>query len=173
MSVIVLKNDEIKGECKLANFKDGVEVDDFYFEFNSQVSLDSPSASAQRATGRVHVEPFTIKFRYNAAIIPFLRALQNGNSIGDVTISLTKTVDGKVVPFLVYTLHNVMVQTVATLEADQSIPAVASAGYDISQKIVTVRLVSFNTDVNYTSYTDQNSPAGMLKVTGVGAVASS
>jgi type VI secretion system secreted protein Hcp len=107
MDVLILDIPDIKGECTLKGFEDKIQILSFSHGIAMQVTSD-PSNS-ERTSGKPNHQDLTISKYVDLATCPTLAACNAGTNLKTCTITVGRNDAGAVLPYLVYTMENVIV----------------------------------------------------------------
>lgn len=111
MDILVFKNDNVKGECQVDGFVDGIELLSYSHGVAMQVTGDV--SNVERTSGRPNLQDFTISKYADSSTPIFNQKCCEGASIGDVVITIARNAGGAIVPFIVYTMTDVVVSSVS------------------------------------------------------------
>lgn len=115
MDVILLDlGDTIKGDSLLEGFTDKIEIMSFSHNVAMQVTNDV--SNKERTSGRPHIGEFCVTKFVDGATPSLNSYCCAGKEIPTATITCGRNSgidDGKIMPFIVYTLSNVIISTVS------------------------------------------------------------
>jgi type VI secretion system secreted protein Hcp len=128
MSMIMRIEDatKIQGESLVDGFKNAIDLFDITHSIKKPMMADKSSTS--RGTNRSLHSDFVVKMRLNKSYPLLLKACNNSQHLGKVTVHLTKVSDGKTVEVLVYTMSNSFVSEVEILTDDEKKAEEANPG---------------------------------------------
>ena len=107
MDEIFLKLDDIKGESQVDGFKDQIEIMSYSHNVAMQVTNDV--SNTERTSGRAHVGEMSLT-KFADLSTPVLNEYCcSGKMIKEAKLTLCRIDDGKMLPFIVYTLDNVII----------------------------------------------------------------
>lgn len=115
-----LEVDGVPGESRARGFEDQIEVDGW--EWGVSSGRTAGAGSGARAA-RPDVRDLTVVHRTDASSVGLLGACLRGNHLREVVLRVVEAGDGDVRPFLVVTLEDVVVTTVAVVAGDEGRPA--------------------------------------------------
>lgn len=107
MDAIFLKLDDIKGESQVDGFKDQIEIMSFSHNVAMQVTNDV--SNTERTSGRAHVGEMSLTKFVDLSTPKLNEYCCSGKVIKEAVLTLCRNDDGKMLPFIVYTLDNVII----------------------------------------------------------------
>lgn len=107
MDAIFLKLDDIKGECQVDGFKDQIEIMSYSHNVAMQVTNDV--SNTERTSGRAYVGEMSLTKFVDLSTPKLNEYCCGGKMIKEGTLTLCRNDDGKMLPFIVYTLTNVLI----------------------------------------------------------------
>lgn len=108
MDAIFLKlSDDIKGESQADGFKDQIEIMSFSHNVAMQVTNDV--SNTERTSGRAHVGEMSLTKFIDLSTPVLNEYCCSGKNIPTAILTLCRNDDGKMLPFIVYTLTNVII----------------------------------------------------------------
>lgn len=115
MDVIILDlGDTIKGDSMLEGFVDKIEV--LSYSHNVAMQVTNDVSNKERTSGRPHIGEFTITKYVDSSTASLNDHCCAGKDIPSAIITVGRNSgvdDGKTMPFIVYTLSNVIVSSVS------------------------------------------------------------
>ncbi|MFC2973441.1 Hcp family type VI secretion system effector [Azotobacter bryophylli] len=115
MDAIILDlGDEIKGDCLLEGYSDKIELMSYSHNVAMQVTNDV--SNTERTSGKPHIGEFTVTKFVDTSTPTLNEYCCAGKSIPEVKITIGRNAsenDGKILPFIVYTLNNVVLSNVS------------------------------------------------------------
>lgn len=107
MDAIFLKLDDIKGESQVDGFKDQIEIMSYSHNVAMQVTNDV--SNTERTSGRAHVGEMSLTKFVDLSTPKLNEYCCSGKMIKEAVLTLCRNDDGKMLPFIVYTLDNVII----------------------------------------------------------------
>ncbi|BBV32600.1 MULTISPECIES: Hcp family type VI secretion system effector [Citrobacter] len=107
MDAIFLKLDDIKGESQVDGFKDQIEIMSYSHNVAMQVTNDV--SNTERTSGRAHVGEMSLTKFVDLSTPKLNEYCCSGKMIKEAVLTLCRNDDGKMLPFIVYTLDNVVI----------------------------------------------------------------
>ncbi|ATX01287.1 type VI secretion system tube protein Hcp [Citrobacter freundii] len=107
MDAIFLKLDDIKGESQAEGFKDQIEIMSFSHNVAMQVTNDV--SNTERTSGRAHVGEMSLTKFVDLSTPKLNEYCCSGKMVKEAVLTLCRNDDGKMLPFIVYTLDNVII----------------------------------------------------------------
>lgn len=107
MDAIFLKLDDIKGESQIDGFKDQIEIMSFSHNVAMQVTNDV--SNTERTSGRAHVGEMSLTKFVDLSTPKLNEYCCSGKMVKEAVLTLCRNDDGKMLPFIVYTLDNVII----------------------------------------------------------------
>ncbi|EAN4467104.1 Hcp family type VI secretion system effector [Salmonella enterica] len=107
MDAIFLKLDNIKGESQAEGFEDQIEIMSYSHNVAMQVSNDV--SLAERTSGRAHVGEMSLTKFVDLSTPVLNEYCCSGRLIRKAVLTLCRNDDGKMRPFIVYTLTNALI----------------------------------------------------------------
>ncbi|HGW6105198.1 TPA: Hcp family type VI secretion system effector [Citrobacter werkmanii] len=107
MDAIFLKLDDIKGESQVEGFIDQIEVMSYSHNVAMQVTNDV--SNTERTSGRAHVGEMSLTKFVDLSTPKLNEYCCSGKMIKEAVLTLCRNDDGKMLPFIVYTLTNVVI----------------------------------------------------------------
>lgn len=107
MDAIFLKLGDIKGESKVEGYIDQIEIMSFSHNVSMQVTNDV--SNTERTSGRAHVGEMSLTKFIDLSTPVLNEFCCCGKVIPEAQLTLCRNDDGKVLPFIVYTLNNVVI----------------------------------------------------------------
>ena len=101
---------KIEGESKVEGHENEIDLTGLSVDLAMQLVKDKSSNS--RTTGRAEIGEFECTSYINKAFPKLQQACVNGTNLGEVVITNTKIVEGKISPILQYILSDVVVSSV-------------------------------------------------------------
>jgi type VI secretion system secreted protein Hcp len=112
MDVLILDcGDAIKGECKLADYTDKIELLSFSHGVAQQITGDQ--SNQKRTSGKPHHQDFTVTKYVDLASCNLIDYCNQAKVIATVKITVGQNESGKVNAFMVYQLTNALVSSVS------------------------------------------------------------
>lgn len=115
MDAILLDlGDDIKGDSLLAGFEDKIEIMSYSHNVAMQVTNDV--SNSERTSGKPHIGEFTLTKFVDTATPTLNEYCCAGKAIPTATLTVGRNAaegDGKVMPFITYTLSNVVLSNVS------------------------------------------------------------
>ncbi|WP_432723265.1 Hcp family type VI secretion system effector [Jeongeupia wiesaeckerbachi] len=115
MDAIILDlGTDIKGECTLEGYTDKIELMSYSHNVAMQVTNDV--SNTERTSGKPHIGEFTVTKFADAATPSLNQYCCSGKSLPTVIITVGRNAaesDGKIMPFITYTLTNVVFSNVS------------------------------------------------------------
>ncbi|WP_213732258.1 Hcp family type VI secretion system effector [Citrobacter europaeus] len=107
MDAIFLKLDDVKGESQAEGFKDQIEIMSFSHNVAMQVTNDV--SNTERTSGRAHVGEMSLTKFVDLSTPKLNEYCCSGKMVKEAVLTLCRNDDGKMLPFIVYTLDNVII----------------------------------------------------------------
>ena len=107
MDAIFLKLDDIKGESQVDGFKDQIEIMSYSHNVAMQVTNDV--SNTERTSGRAHVGEMSLTKFVDLSTPKLNEYCCSGKMIKEAVLTLCRNDDDKMLPFIVYTLDNVVI----------------------------------------------------------------
>ncbi|QMG42687.1 type VI secretion system tube protein Hcp [Citrobacter freundii] len=107
MDAIFLKLDDIKGESQAEGFKDQIEIMSFSHNVAMQVTNDV--SNTERTSGRAHIGEMSLTKFVDLSTPKLNEYCCSGKMVKEAVLTLCRNDDGKMLPFIVYTLDNVII----------------------------------------------------------------
>lgn len=107
MDAIFLKLDDIKGESQVDGFKDQIEIMSYSHNVAMQVTNDV--SNTERTSGRAHVGEMSLTKFVDLSTPKLNEYCCSGKMVKEAVLTLCRNDDGKMLPFIVYTLDNVII----------------------------------------------------------------
>src|SRR3954454_12840672 len=111
MDVILLNIKTIPGESQLKDYVSTIELLSFSHGVAMQVTGD-PS-NTERTSGKPNHQDLTVSKYVDLASCPLVAACNAATNLGEVVLTCARNDKGAVLPYLVYTLENVLVSSVS------------------------------------------------------------
>lgn len=111
MDAIFLKLDDIKGESQVDGFKDQIEIMSFSHNVSMQVNNDV--SNTERTSGRARVGEMSLTKFVDLSTPKLNEYCCSGKMIKEAVLTLCRNDDGKMLPFIVYTLTNVIISNLS------------------------------------------------------------
>jgi len=143
MDVILLNIKTIPGESQLKDYVSTIELLSFSHGVAMQVTGD-PS-NTERTSGKPNHQDLTVSKYVDLASCPLVAACNAATNLGEVVLTCARNDKGAVLPYLVYTLENVLVSSVSH----------SSGSGDKPTETVTLNYTKISWD-----FTSQNSASG-------------
>ncbi|VWC49448.1 type VI secretion system effector, Hcp1 family [Burkholderia lata] len=113
-SIILDLGSDIKGECMLEGYTDKIELMSYSHNVALQVANDV--SNSERTTGKPHVGEFTVTKFVDVSTPTLNEYCCGGKAIPTATIIVGRNAaesSGKIMPFITYTLNNVLLSNVS------------------------------------------------------------
>ena len=113
-SIILDLGGDIKGECTLEGYTDKIELMSYSHNVAMQVTNDV--SNSERTSGKPHLGEFTVTKFVDVATPTLNEYCCSGKAIASATIVVGRNAaesDGKIMPFITYTLNNVVLSNVS------------------------------------------------------------
>jgi type VI secretion system secreted protein Hcp len=113
-AIILDMGENIKGDSVLEGFTDKIELMSYSHNVAMQVTNDV--SNKERTSGRPHIGEFTVTKFLDGATPTLNEFCCGGKEIPSATITCGRNSgqdDGKIMPFIVYTLSNVLISNVS------------------------------------------------------------
>ena len=113
-SIILDLGADIKGECTLEGYADKIEVMSFSHNVAMQVTNDV--SNTERTSGKPHIGEFTLTKFVDASTPTLNQYCCSGKDIATAIITVGRNAaddSGKVMPFITYTLNNVILSNLS------------------------------------------------------------
>ena len=113
-SIILDLGDTIKGECTLEGYVDKIELMSYSHNVAMQVTNDV--SNSERTSGKPHVGEFTVTKFVDVSTPTFNEYCCSGKGIPTAIVMVGRNAaesDGKLMPFITYTLNNVVLSNVS------------------------------------------------------------
>lgn len=107
MDVIFLKLDDIKGESQADGFTDQIEI--MSFSHNVSMQVTNNVSDTESTSGRAHVGEMSLTKFIDLATPKLNEYCCRGRVIKEAVLTLCRNDNGKMLPFIVYTLTNVII----------------------------------------------------------------
>ncbi|MEZ6875204.1 Hcp family type VI secretion system effector [Enterobacter sp. KBR-315C3_2022] len=107
MDAIFLKLDDVKGESQVEGFNDQIEIMSFSHNVAMQVTNDV--SNTERTSGRAHVGEMSLTKFVDLATPKLNEYCCSGKMVKTAVLTLCRNDDAKMLPFIVYTLDNVII----------------------------------------------------------------
>ncbi|MGY4494283.1 Hcp family type VI secretion system effector [Pseudomonas sp. TE3610] len=115
MDAIILDlGGDIKGDCLLEGYKDKIEIMSYSHNVAMQVTNDV--SNSERTSGKPHIGEFTLTKFVDSATPSLNEFTCAGKPLPEVKITVGRNAaegDGKLLPFIIYTLNNVVLSNVS------------------------------------------------------------
>ncbi|AGI24846.1 Hcp family type VI secretion system effector [Pseudomonas sp. MT3] len=115
MDAILLDlGDDIKGDSLLAGFEDKIEIMSYSHNVAMQVTNDV--SNSERTSGKPHIGEFTLTKFVDTSTPTLNEYCCSGKAIPTAILTIGRNAaegDGKVMPFITYTLNNVVLSNVS------------------------------------------------------------
>ncbi len=115
MDAIILDlGDDIKGECTLEGYKEKIEIMSYSHNVAMQVTNDV--SNTERTSGKPHIGELTVTKFVDTSTPLLNQYCCTGKSIKEAKLTIGRNAaedDGKIMPFLIYTLSNVVLSNVS------------------------------------------------------------
>lgn len=115
MDAIILDlGDDIKGDSQLEGYTDKIEIISYNHQVSMQVTNDV--SNTERTSGKPHVSEFTLTKVIDTATPNLNQYCVSGKAIAQAKITVGRNADegsGQILPFIVYTLDNVVLSNVS------------------------------------------------------------
>jgi type VI secretion system secreted protein Hcp len=111
MDTILLSIPDIKGETTLKGFEDKIQLLSFSHGVSMQITSDV--SNSERTSGRPNHQDLTVSKYVDLASCPMIAACNAGTNLKTVTLTVGRNDAGVVLPYLVFTLENVIVSSVS------------------------------------------------------------
>ncbi|MDR5758676.1 MULTISPECIES: type VI secretion system tube protein Hcp [unclassified Caballeronia] len=123
MDTILLKIDKIKGNSALTGHADQIILSSY--SFGIQLPMNPDPSATERTLGRAMFSEVHCTKITDLATPSLYRACAAGDKLGDATISIGRTENGKFMELMTYVLSDAMVSNVNTSGAGQPSDAFA------------------------------------------------
>jgi type VI secretion system secreted protein Hcp len=113
-SIILDLGTDIKGECTLEGYTDKIELMSYSHNVAMQVTNDV--SNSERTSGKPHVGEFTVTKFVDVSTPTLNEYCCGGKAIATATVIVGRNAaesDGKIMPFITYTLSNVILSNVS------------------------------------------------------------
>ncbi|HCL5346081.1 TPA: type VI secretion system tube protein Hcp [Salmonella enterica] len=107
MDAIFLKLDNIKGESQAEGFEDQIEI--MSYSHNVAMQVRNDVSPAERTFGRAHVGEMSLTKLVDFATPVLNEYCCSGRVVSKAVLTLCRNDDGKMQPFIVYILTNVLI----------------------------------------------------------------
>lgn len=115
MDAILLDlGDDIKGDSLLAGFENKIEIMSYSHNVAMQVTNDV--SNSERTSGKPHIGEFTLTKFVDTSTPTLNEYCCSGKAIPTATLTIGRNAaegDGKIMPFITYTLNNVVLSNVS------------------------------------------------------------
>ncbi|AOY01843.1 Hcp family type VI secretion system effector [Jeongeupia sp. USM3] len=115
MDAIILDlGKDIKGDCALEGYKDKIEIMSYSHNVAMQVTNDV--SNTERTSGKPHIGEFTVTKFVDGSTPSLNQYCCSGKSIPEVLLTIGRNAaesSGKIMPFITYTLTNVIMSNVS------------------------------------------------------------
>lgn len=112
MDVLILDcGDTIKGECKLADYADKIEILSYSHGVAQQITGDQ--SNQKRTSGKPNHQDFTITKYIDLASCGLIDYCNQAKAIPLIKITVGQNETGTVIPFMVYQLKNALISSVS------------------------------------------------------------
>ncbi|GHD56203.1 Hcp family type VI secretion system effector [Jeongeupia chitinilytica] len=115
MDAIILDlGSDIKGDCELEGYKDKIEVMSYSHNVAMQVTNDV--SNTERTSGKPHIGEFTLTKFVDGSTPSLNQYCCSGKPLATATITIGRNAadsSGKIMPFITYTLDNVILSNVS------------------------------------------------------------
>lgn len=105
---------DIKGDCQLEGYTDKIEVMSYSHNVAMQVTNDV--SNSERTSGKPHIGEYTVTKFIDTSTPTLNEYCCAGKPIAEVKVTIGRNAaegDGKIMPFIVYTLTNVVLSNVS------------------------------------------------------------
>ena len=113
-SIILDLGDDIKGECTIEGYTDKIEVMSYSHNVAMQVTNDV--SNSERTSGKPHIGEFTLTKFVDVSTPTLNEYCCGGKALATATVIVGRNAaesDGKIMPFITYTLNNVVLSNVS------------------------------------------------------------
>jgi type VI secretion system secreted protein Hcp len=113
-SIILDLGGDIKGECTLEGYTDKIELMSYSHNVAMQVTNDV--SNSERTSGKPHLGEFTVTKYVDVATPTLNEYCCAGNAIASASVVVGRNAaesSGKIMPFIIYTLNNVILSNVS------------------------------------------------------------
>ena len=107
MDVIFLKLDNIEGESQAKGFEKQLEI--MTFSHNVAMPVTNDVSNNERTSGRAHVGEMSLTKFVDLATPKLNEYYCSGKPITEAVLTLCRNDNGKMLPFIIYTLTNVVI----------------------------------------------------------------
>ena len=107
MDVIFLKLDNIEGESQAKGFEKQLEI--MTFSHNVAMPVTNDVSNNERTSGRAHVGEMSLTKFVDLATPKLIEYCCSGKMIKEAVLTLCRNDNGKMLPFIIYTLTNVVI----------------------------------------------------------------
>lgn len=107
MDVIFLKLDNIEGESQAKGFEKQLEI--MTFSHNVAMPVTNDVSNNERTSGRAHVGEMSLTKFVDLATPKLNEYCCSGKMIKEAVLTLCRNDNGKMLPFIIYTLTNVVI----------------------------------------------------------------
>ncbi|MFL9988762.1 Hcp family type VI secretion system effector [Paraburkholderia sediminicola] len=113
-SIILDLGSDIKGECTLQGYTDKIELMSYSHNVAMQVTNDV--SNSERTSGKPHIGEFTVTKFIDVSTPTLNEYCCAGKALASATVIVGRNAaegDGKIMPFITYTLSNVVLSNVS------------------------------------------------------------
>ena len=111
MDILILDCGAIKGECTLPDYKDMIEILSFSHGVAQQITGDQ--SNQKRTSGKPNHQDFTITKFLDLATASMVDYCNRAAPIATIVLTVGQNEEGKVNPFMKYTLTNALISSVS------------------------------------------------------------
>jgi type VI secretion system secreted protein Hcp len=111
MDVLILNCGAIKGESTLTDYKDMIEVLSFSHGVAQQITGDQ--SNQKRTSGKPNHQDFTITKFLDLATASLIDYCNQAKPLASIVLTVGQNENGKVSPFMTYTLTNAIISSVS------------------------------------------------------------
>ena len=107
MDAIFLKLDDIEGESQAKGFEKQLEI--MSYSHNVAMQIANDVSNTERTSGRAHVGEMSLTKFVDLATPKLNEYCCSGKPITEAVLTLCRNDNGKMLPFIVYTMMNVVI----------------------------------------------------------------
>ncbi|WP_265669435.1 Hcp family type VI secretion system effector [Klebsiella grimontii] len=107
MDAIFLKLDDIEGESQAKGFEKQLEI--MSYSHNVAMQITNDVSNTERTSGRAHVGEMSLTKFVDLATPKLNEYCCSGKPITEAVLTLCRNDNGKMLPFIVYTMMNVVI----------------------------------------------------------------
>jgi type VI secretion system secreted protein Hcp len=111
MDAIFLDIPDIKGQSTIKGFEDKIEL--LSASHGVAMQITSSPSNSERTSGKPNHQDLTVSKYVDLATCPMIAACNQGTNLKTITMTVGRNDAGAVLPYLVYTLENAIISSIA------------------------------------------------------------